>query len=56
MEYFNDPEFIFLHGKKLDFNWIEKEGHHIEVLADDLTELALKNCMDNHEPEPEIND
>lgn len=49
MEVFNDPKYLFLHDKYLNFNWIEIMGRTIEVLADDLVELAEKNGMNNHE-------
>lgn len=49
MEVFNNEEYTFLHGQSLTFDWIEKEGRIIEVLADDLVELAVKKGLDKHE-------
>lgn len=36
MDIYNDEKYDFLHGQKLTFDWIEKKGRTIEVLADDL--------------------
>lgn len=49
MEKFNDEKYLYLHNAKLDFNWINKEGRKIEVLANDLINLGGMMGLDNHE-------
>lgn len=49
MKVYDNQKYTFLHGEKLDFTWIEKNGDNFEIIADDLYELAVKNNMDNHE-------
>lgn len=48
MEVFNDEKFLYLHNATLDFDWISKHGKKIEVIANDLILLALKNGMMDH--------
>mmetsp|Transcript_65620 Transcript_65620/g.90772 ORF Transcript_65620/g.90772 Transcript_65620/m.90772 type:complete len:80 (-) Transcript_65620:287-526(-) len=49
MQVFNDPKYLFLHDQKLTFDWMEKYGLNIELVADDLVDLAVKFGFDNHE-------
>jgi len=49
MQVFNDPKYLFLYDQKLTFDWIEKYGLNIELVADDLVALAIKYGFDNHE-------
>eukprot|EP00352_Strombidinopsis_acuminata_P001095 CAMPEP_0176343240 /NCGR_PEP_ID=MMETSP0126-20121128/3801_1 /TAXON_ID=141414 ORGANISM="Strombidinopsis acuminatum, Strain SPMC142" /NCGR_SAMPLE_ID=MMETSP0126 /ASSEMBLY_ACC=CAM_ASM_000229 /LENGTH=80 /DNA_ID=CAMNT_0017689101 /DNA_START=204 /DNA_END=446 /DNA_ORIENTATION=- len=56
MKVYSHPDYQFLHDQKnLSFDWMEKQGRNIEVVADDLIELAKKNGFDNHRVPEEVN-
>lgn len=51
MDVFKDPVFGYEPGVRIDFNWMNKQGRNIVVLADDLVELAHKHDLDKHVPD-----